>query len=222
MRIVCISDTHGMHGQVEVPEGDVLIHAGDLSSRGTEREVAAFAAWFAEQPHRHKLVIAGNHDFLFEASPGLAGALMDRPGVTYLQDRAVEIEGVRFWGAPWQPWFHDWAFNLARGPELERVWAAIPPETQVLVTHGPPFGVLDVVERNGEHVGCEALRDRMEDLDVGLHVFGHIHEAYGVQKDPAGRLSVNASIATLSYEPTQAPVVIDWRVKEGRGTIVEG
>ncbi len=222
MRIVCISDTHGMHDQVAVPDGDVLIHAGDLSSRGAEREIAAFGRWFAAQPHAYKIVIAGNHDFLFESDGERARALVEAPGVTYLQDSGVEIEGVRFWGSPWQPWFYDWAFNLQRGPELERVWAGIPASAQVLITHGPPLGILDEVARNGESVGCEALLDRLGALDVGLHVFGHIHEAYGVHESADGRISVNASIATLRYEPTQAPVIVDWDVDAMRGEVYGG
>ena len=210
MRIVCISDTHNMHDQVVAPEGDVLIHAGDLTGRGTGREIGKVAAWLASQPHKHKLVIAGNHDFLFETEPDRARGLIEEGGVTYLQDEAVEIEGLRFWGSPWQPWFHDWAFNLQRGDPLEKVWAKIPKSTDALITHGPPFGVLDRVDRDGMSVGCEALAARLKELDVRLHVFGHIHEAYGVRNSSPERLSINASIATLHYEPTQAPIVVDW------------
>ena len=210
MRIVCISDTHNMHADVEVPEGDLLLHAGDMTGRGTSREIKAFALWFATQPHRHKVLIAGNHDFLFEGSPERARALVEAPGVTYLEDSETEIEGLKIWGSPWQPWFHDWAFNLERGAQLKKRWAKIPDDVELLITHGPPFGVLDQVARGGHSVGCEELSLRLAELSVGLHLFGHIHEAYGVQRSEEGRLSINASIATLQYQPTQAPVVVDW------------
>ena len=220
MRIVCISDTHGMHDSVVVPEGDVLIHAGDLTSRGTARQIRACGEWLAALPHRHKVVIAGNHDFLFESELARARELIESPGLTYLHDSGVEIEGVHFWGSPWQPWFHDWAFNLERGEALVEVWAKIPSATDVLITHGPPFGVLDRVARGGHSVGCEALAERLQGLEVKLHVFGHIHEDYGVQLGADGRVAINASIATLSYTPTQAPVVVDWCYESRRATVV--
>lgn len=210
MRIVCISDTHGLHDQVVLPEGDVLVHAGDMTGRGEESAVAAFGAWFRRQPHPHKVLVAGNHDFLFERDPARARELVEGDGVHYLEDAGVEILGRRFWGSPWQPWFHDWAFNLERGAPLAERWALIPEGTEVLVTHGPPMGVLDVVARGGRAVGCEALADRMGELDVSLHVFGHIHEATGHVVDPEGRVAVNASTCTLAYRPTNAPVVLDW------------
>ncbi|WP_419191276.1 metallophosphatase domain-containing protein [Saltatorellus ferox] len=218
--MVCLSDTHGMHDEIVVPEGDLLIHAGDLTGRGTSREVTRVAEWLADLNHRHKLVIAGNHDFLFESDSERGRALIESAGATYLQDEGVEIDGVHFWGSPWQPWFHDWAFNLARGEPLRRVWAKIPPATDVLITHGPPFGMLDRVARTNEPVGCEALTERLRELDVRLHVFGHIHEAYGVDVALDGRLSINASIATLRYEPTQEPVVVDWCEAFRTATIV--
>ena len=210
MRIVCISDTHSMHAEVAVPDGDVLIHGGDLTGRGESREIESAAAWLGGLPHAHKLVIAGNHDFLFESDPVRARDLIEAAGVTYLQDEGVEIEGVHFWGSPWQPWFHDWAFNLPRGEELQRVWAKIPEHTDVLITHGPPFGVLDRVVRGGMSVGCEALAERLGELDVSLHVFGHIHEAYGIHGRSGERISINASVTNLRYEPIQPPVSVEW------------
>ena len=210
MRLVCISDTHNMHERVVVPDGDVLIHAGDLTGRGTSREVKSAAAWLGGLPHPHKVVIAGNHDFLFESDLERARGLIESAGVTFLQDEGVEIEGVHFWGSPWQPWFHDWAFNLSRGDELRNVWARIPERTDVLITHGPPFGILDRVAPGGLSVGCEALAERLRELEVPLHVFGHIHEAYGVHGSYGSRISINASIANLRYEPVQAPVSVDW------------
>lgn len=124
-RLVLISDTHGMHASIDVPEGDVLVHAGDFSARGREREVADFGAWLAAQPHAHKIVVAGNHDFLFEREPERARELLG--DVHYLLDSGVEAAGLSFWGSPWQPWFHEWAFNLRRGPALEEVWARAAP-----------------------------------------------------------------------------------------------
>jgi Icc-related predicted phosphoesterase len=125
----------------------------------------------------------------------------------YLQDEPVEIEGLKFYGSPWQPWFLDWAFNLERGESLRKVWARIPEDTDVLVTHGPPHGILDRTTR-GEPVGCEDLRARVEELRTPLHLFGHIHEGYGTERR-GQTLFVNASSCTVSYRPLQAPVILD-------------
>jgi len=192
------------HGRLIVPPGDVLVHAGDATSRGTSTQLRSFAAFIAAQPHAHKVVIAGNHDFGLEQSPALGAELF---GAAYLSDSGRTIEGVRVWGSPWQPWFFDWAFNLPRGEPLAAKWALIPDDTDVLVTHGPPMGVLDKTSR-GEPVGCEALRDRIAQVRPRLHVFGHIHEAYGAV-ERAGTLYVNASNCDLRYEPVNPPVVVD-------------
>ena len=116
MRVVLVSDTHNRHAAIAVPDGDLLVHAGDATSRGTPQEVAAFNAWLLRLPHRHKVFIAGNHDFLFQQQPAQARALLAAvPGLKYLEDEETTVEGLRIWGTPWQPWFYDWAFNLPRG-----------------------------------------------------------------------------------------------------------
>src|SRR5690554_4798574 len=125
MKIVCISDTHNCNGEFDVPDGDLLIHAGDFTNNGSIVEVAAFMRWFGELPHRHKVLIAGNHDRLFEREPSLARSMVP-DGTIYLQDSSAEIEGLKIYGSPWQPRFFDWAFNLMRGPELAAKWAKIP------------------------------------------------------------------------------------------------
>lgn len=233
-RIVCISDTHGRHADLVVPEGDILVHAGDLCSHGELHEISVFGRWLARQPHKHKVLIAGNHDFPFERNKCLARDTLDygldyAENVHYLQDDGVTLEGLRIWGAPWQPRFHDWAFNLDRGEALAEKWALIPEDTDILVTHGPPAGHLDrtLVDPgppggfwNEGHVGCVDLLARLEQLRVRLHVFGHIHEGYGqtplrrrrsLYPEPVtpATLCVNASICTLDYRPTNPPTVVD-------------
>lgn len=121
IRIVCLSDTHCRLHEIDVPDGDVLVHAGDFSKRGDAGEVRAFVDALRELPHPDKIVIAGNHDFLFEREPDRARALLMEAGgpghgvVHYLLDSGVTLHGLRFWGSPWQPEFFDWAFNLPRG-----------------------------------------------------------------------------------------------------------
>ncbi|MFH2010306.1 MAG: metallophosphatase domain-containing protein [bacterium] len=205
LRIVAISDTHGLHDRLEVPDGDLLIHAGDLTRSGELSQVPAFDAWIAGLPHPHKIVIAGNHDFCFERAPAEARRLLRR--CTYLQDEAVTVAGLKLYGSPWQPWFYDFAFNLRRGEALREKWARIPLDTDVLITHGPPQGHGGLTS-GGVDAGCEELLAAVQRIRPRLHVFGHIHEGYGVTEEGRTRF-VNASVCNLGYEPLQAPVVIE-------------
>lgn len=204
MRLVCLSDVHSRQAEVVVPDGDLLIVAGDLTKRGGRPEIEAFDRWLATLPHPHKVVIAGNHDFAFEIDPEARSWIRH---ATYLQDEEVTIGGLRIWGSPWTPRFFDWAFNLDRGEPLRRVYDRIPTGIDVLVTHGPPRGILDRAFR-GEDVGCDDLRDAVERIRPRLHVFGHIHEAYG-QVVREGTRFVNACSCTLSYVPSQPPIVVE-------------
>lgn len=204
-RIVCISDTHTLHDQVSIPDGDILIHAGDLTNRGSFQDVVDFNNWLGQLPHRHKIIIAGNHDFCFERNPQESQALVTN--ATYLQDSNITIGGLKIYGSPWQPWFYDWAFNLRRGEPLRLVWSLIPEDTDILITHGPPLGQGDMTER-GVAVGCEELEKRIQTVQPRLHVFGHIHEGYGTTQK--GKTTfVNASTCNARYEPVNPPVVID-------------
>ena len=207
LTLVLLSDTHGKHDTLVVPAGDILVHAGDLTDAGSLEELEDINAFFARLPHRHKLVIAGNHDFCFEREPEEARATLT--AATYLEDEAVTVEGIRFYGSPWQPWFFDWAFNLPRGEALKEKWALIPPKTDVLITHGPPRGIGDLTI-GGEHAGCEELLRRVRRLKPKLHVFGHIHEGAGLYRD-GGTTFVNAST-----EGGMAPMRLTWPLRRGR------
>ncbi|WP_092020940.1 metallophosphatase domain-containing protein [Marinobacter zhejiangensis] len=209
MKLVVISDTHGMHEKIpHIPDGDVLIHAGDSMGKGTLEQLEALNEWLGRQPHRHKILVAGNHDWCFQDDPEEARRRVTN--AIYLEDSGTEIEGIRFWGSPWTPVFFDWAFNLPRGDALAERWAAIPDNTDVLITHGPPMNILDKVgERfGGQHVGCEALAERLTQLKLRAHLFGHIHESYG--REEIGRcLYVNASTCNGQFKPDNEPVVVD-------------
>lgn len=204
-RLVLLSDTHGHHKDIEVPDGDILVHAGDFCTSGKEWQVQAFARWLAKQPHEHKVVIAGNHDRCLELDPPLGARIFEC--ATYLLDQAATVCGLRFYGSPWQPEFLSWAFNLPRGEPLREVWSKIPGGIDVLVTHGPPFGVLDRTY-DGLYVGCEELRTAIDRVKPRLHVFGHIHEGAGTHAE-GGTLFVNASNCTVRYDPTNPPIVVD-------------
>ena len=209
MRLVCISDTHSLHWQMPaIPDGDVLIHAGDSLGQGTLDNIDDLNSWLGTLPHRHKLVIAGNHDWAFQHAPALARDSLSN--AIYLEDSGVEIEGIRFWGSPWTPTFMDWAFMLDRGQPLHKKWQQIPESTDVLITHGPPRGIGDLVAMGFrcQNVGCVNLLDRIQQLSLTAHVFGHIHEGYGEYSHGNTRL-INASICTGRYEPTNPPIVLD-------------
>ncbi len=206
MKIVCISDTHSLHNRMEIPDGDLLIHAGDISSRGGLTEIADFNEWLGTLPHPHKVIIAGNHDFGFEHFPKEAKALITN--AKYLNDSSVTIKGLKIWGSPIQPWFYDWAFNRKRGKDIRKHWKMIPTDTDILITHGPPYGILDDTDR-GEKVGCADLIEIIQTrVRPRLHVFGHIHEAYG-QKQVDETLFVNASMVNLAYQPVNKAIVVE-------------
>jgi len=205
MRLVLLSDTHGLHKDVQVPAGDVLLHAGDFSNRGKFFEVLEAANWLRSLPHTHKIVIAGNHDLLLEKDPSLGQSLFN--DLTYLQDSGVDVPGLGFvYGSPWQPEFWG-AFNLPRGAALKSRWDRIPAETKVLITHGPPAGHGDLT-LDGEHAGCKDLLTAVQRVQPILHVYGHIHEGFGSTYCGVTQC-VNAAVCDIRYKPIQGPVVID-------------
>lgn len=203
MRLVCISDTHGT--LPNVPYGDVLIHAGDASMLGREYEIRAFNDWLGTLRHPHKIFVAGNHDWIFEKDSEKAKALLTN--AIYLQDSGVEIEGVKFWGSPWQPAYNDWAFNLKSPDERAAKWAMIPNDTRVLITHAPPATIGD---GNGQMMpcGCDALNWRVFQVKPEVHVYGHIHEGYGM-RCREGITFINASVLDGKYRLVNEPIVID-------------
>lgn len=207
-RIACISDTHLRHlfFPLQIPESDILIHAGDATLSGDFFEIRDFFEWFGALPHRIKIFVAGNHDWLFQRKPALARSLVP-DGVVYLQDDMVEVEGLKIYGSPWQPEFQGWAFNLPRGYRLREKWDMIPSGIDVLVTHGPPLSILDL-NYSGDHVGCGDLYEAVKRVKPRLHVFGHIHVSYGVAK-AGNTLFVNASTCDEAYRPSNKPIVVD-------------
>lgn len=214
MKLVMLSDTHGKHLDCPVPDGDVLIHAGDCTDDIGQASLRRFLAWFGALPHKHKLFIAGNHDGAFEKWPTESREMVVKlaPGVTYLQEGAVTIDGVKFYGMPHTPAFCDWYFNVKR--ELMFVHTSrIPADTDVLITHGPPFSILDISGFDKTHVGCRALYEDMQRVKPQVHVFGHIHHSYGhhafIHDDGWKTMCVNASICDEGYQPTRKPFVYD-------------
>jgi Icc-related predicted phosphoesterase len=205
-KIVCLSDTHNSNQRISVPDGDILIHAGDATFHGTADEIRRFNAWFSGLPHKNKIFVAGNHDWLFETDRKQAEDLLD-PRIIYLQDSSAEIDGLKIYGSPWQPRFFEWAFQADRGPDIAEKWKLIPDGLDILITHGPPFGILDCTQ-DGDNAGCEELQKKITQLQPRAHIFGHIHEGYGATES-AGTRFVNASNCDERYRPKNPPIVIE-------------
>lgn len=220
MKIAIISDTHTLHHKMlPLPESDVLIHCGDFSSTGKLDQVKDFASWFGRQNAKHKIIIAGNHDLTLEKNHGDREKVLKlflENSITYIQDSEITFDGVKFYGSPWQPEFCNWAFNLPRGYSLKQKWNMIPDDTNVLITHGPPYGILDLVENNIQnmhrdlHQGCEELADKVMRLPkLKLHCFGHLHTCGGQTQVVDGKTFVNAAICDERYYPSRKPVVVE-------------
>lgn len=208
MKIIFISDTHGKHHPIELPEGDMIIHSGDISSRGRVNEVEEFLAWFTSLDYKYKVFIAGNHDFYFEnKSQNFIQELMPE-GVYYLCDSGVEIEGLRIYGSPITPFFYNWAFNRHRGDDIKKYWDIIPLNTDILITHGPAYGVLDYTI-GGDNAGCEELLSAIKRVKPRYHLFGHIHEGYGVFETDETTF-INGSMLNESYAPINHPMSIEF------------
>jgi Icc-related predicted phosphoesterase len=212
MRITFISDTHGKHRELDgqLPGGDVLVHCGDISNVGRLSEIENFLRWFEAQDYEHTIFIAGNHDFGFEnTKPEIHKSITDLLNsyvVTYLQDSSITINGIKFYGSPWTPAFNNWAFNMDNAA-LENKWLSIPDDTDVLITHGPPKGILDVT-REGLSVGDPALLQALSRVKPMIHAFGHIHEAAGVEFEDDIKL-VNASSVNRDYQIVNSPIIIN-------------
>lgn len=202
-RVVCISDTHELHRELYVPGGDLLIHAGDFTFFNHVSKIRDFNDWLGELPHRHKVVIPGNHDRVFHKDP-LARRLITNAEL--LINESVTLCGLRIWGSPVT--CDDAAYGHTKPEERASLYASIPPDTDILVTHGPPKGVLDR-ERGSDHrQGCPQLREAVLRLKPRLHVFGHVHVGYGVTQNKT-TLFVNASLLGWAGDLENRPIVLD-------------
>lgn len=216
--ITMISDTHNRHREIiGIGSGDIIIHAGDATSRGREAEVQAFLKWYGALDFDRKIFVPGNHELLWEANPKYHADMCDLYGVTLLNDSGITVEGVKVWGSPVQPTFHGWAYNRARTAEESAAtghafigphWQAIPDDTDLLITHGPPMGILD--ETRTGPAGCALLAKRVLEVKPVLHVFGHIHGGRG-SVARGETLYVNASSLDEEYRPYRfPPFKMDW------------
>jgi Icc-related predicted phosphoesterase len=201
MKIWHISDTHTYHGLLKVPEGiDMVIHSGDATNPrdpyASEQEMLNFISWFGSLPIKHKVFVAGNHDLCIERNLVTKIDFM-KNGIVYLENDYAEVEGIKIWGSPFTPTFGEgWAFNKKRSA-LHDVWKHIPDDVDIVVTHGPPKGILDLAYHQLnciEFCGDEALRKRMYLLNPKLCLFGHIHNNEDIINAGTMKLSIGNTI----------------------------
>jgi predicted phosphodiesterase len=234
MRITTISDTHTRHGLIpteHLPGGDLLLHSGDIMNSGyNPQDIHSFLNWFSTQPYTHKVFIAGNHDRMFQDDPNFIKDLIShsyQDSIIYLEDSEVVIDGdgpngdypegnIRIYGLPHTPEFYNWAFNVPRNShKMQEIMNKIPENTDILVTHGPPYGILDTISpRSYQALGCETLRDRVKQVRPKIHVFGHIHGGRGIEYVD-GTLFINASVLNESYNYTNKPITLDFDFSTG-------
>lgn len=226
IKVAAISDTHGLHRQLEIEPCDILLHAGDVSSLGQKYEMMDFFDWLEEQPAVEKCWIAGNHDVTLQEKPAwLRRALLARSkNIHYLEDSGVEIMGIKIWGTPWQPEFFNWAFNLPRGPELAKKYALMPEDTDILISHGPPYGIEDSVPEKfrqpGQtdlHVGCKDLLHHIQKGHKRLcyNIFGHIHIDGRKEIEPVEEGAVdciNAAVVDNRYDVIVKPYYFNYEI----------
>lgn len=208
MKIVIISDSHGKHKQLALPDADMIIHCGDMTTRGYEYEIQNFMKWYSSlNQYSYKICCAGNHDWLYETNSMLAKSLVPE-NVVYLEDSSVEIEGIKFYGTPVQKIFYNWAFNRPESTLIKH-WQAIPDDTDVLITHSPPYMIGDYVPRSMQHEGSPSLYEEItKRIKPKLSVFGHIHAGYGVYNIDEITF-INASNLDEDYNCVNAPILIE-------------
>lgn len=231
-KLVCISDIHGMWDKFNIPHGDILIISGDICQNFSyykEKDARIQLAYVEKELHsildklsnrfKYIILVPGNHDKCFALHEDVCRNILRTIDNLYiLIDQQIKLNSIKFYGSPWTPWFHGdtWVYNIMPDytknnniiSQAKRIWEKIPNDTEVLITHGPPYGILDNIDYgNGQSVGCTYLLDRVKKINPKYHIFGHIHECYGRTKINTTEF-INASICTLTYRPINKPIVI--------------
>lgn len=231
MKITFISDTHtymydNLYNELILPEGDILCFSGDIMSSGyNEKEVINFLKWLSKQPFKYKIFIAGNHDRFLEDYKLIADDIISRfqdNGIVYLNNSSFECDGLKFYGTPYQPYFCGWAFNVPDFDKLVNIYQQIPDDIDVLLTHCPPYGILDQSHRphynnpTGEnHLGSMELKEVLDEMKQShkaprVVAFGHIHGDGGKMMKNDNTLFINASLCDENYDPVNDIITIDF------------
>jgi Icc-related predicted phosphoesterase len=244
MKILFLSDTHTYEQEITcLPEADVICCSGDICMSGEFEEAVGFFRWFSNLPYKHKILTPGNHDICFDASH-VKYAKMKKiyqrdnlhkihgifdlvpVNVDVLIQSALIIDGVKFWGTPYTPLFGNWAFNVPRkSNKMKSIFSKIPEDVDILLTHGPAKGVLDL-NLEGNNEGCEVLKQRLEFIQPPIHNFGHIHESYGSEiieweSSKKTTLAINSSVVNRRYWTVNNPVLVEYNKETGYKEIVK-
>lgn len=228
IKIVAISDTHNEHNKIIIPECDILIHAGDESGLGREFEIRNFAKWLDKQSVKHIIWTPGNHsvEFANNYPKSIDWFKEECPRGHILLHDSIIIENIKIFASPWTPFFLDWAYNAGRTiieaayyqkPFIGDLWKDIPEDTEILITHGPPYKILDELVRidnipKGEFAGCQELSSRIQNLKkLKHHFFGHIHYWGGQTVEQNGILYHNVSICDEMYLPKNKIIEIEYK-----------
>lgn len=207
IKITAVSDTHKDYRKLKLTSGDIFIHAGDIDCYRYDVELVDFNKWLGKLDFKYKIVIGGNHDGYLE-NLGINTIQEKLTNGIYLENSSVTIEGIKFYGSPITPRFLNWSFMANRGEDIDRYWDCIPEDTDVLITHGPPYGILDrTLNANGtigDIVGCFELRKRINEIKPKYHIFGHIHFDYGTLKYD-NTTFYNVSVMNEQYELVNKP-----------------
>lgn len=208
--VVCISDTHNRHNQIKkLPPADFIIHAGDFTSMGHDHEIRNFMDWFSNlNQYKHKIIIAGNHDILFEKEKTFAKSLIP-DNINYLEDEEIIINGIKIYGSPVQlPFANGWVFNRNEY-KLMWHWANIPNDVDILITHCPPYMIMDYSDYGSKHIGSPALYDEvLNRIKPKLHCFGHAHQMHGIKKIDETYF-INATVVDNKNKYLNDPIYIE-------------
>lgn len=214
LTLVVVSDTHGKLSEISVPPGDVLIHCGDFCKFGSMDMFEQFCCEFAQYPHQNKLVIAGNHEYMLFGDRSQQARGLFGESITYLKDEGVVIGGLKFFGVAWRSKF-SFCEPAGRFTEPYTVWDVLPSDIDVLITHNPPWRILDATP-SGSRIGSRELKDNLSRIKPILHCFGHVHSSYGHMR-VGETLYVNAANVDENYEPCNPPIVVE--IDDGKATV---
>lgn len=212
MKLCVLSDTHN-NFNFDIPASDILIHAGDFDALNNISELLSFVSWFRQFKANHKIVIAGNHDGYIAKYNNITRLVFHENNIIYLENSVCEVEGLKIYGSPMTPEFNNWYFMAERGEQMKRYWDMIPNGIDILITHGPPLGILDYTpyhkeKTDNEHAGCEELLKAVNRIKPRYHIFGHIHGSNGIFRDNS-TLFINASVLDEEYKLRFEPKIIN-------------
>lgn len=205
-----MSDTHMAHRQMNIDRlgGDMVIHAGDFTSTGKGHMIEDFAHWYKSLPYRHHVLIAGNHDHDLQNNEDYWRKYFLEKDIIYLRDNYVNVDGINIYGMPWTPEFFDWAFMYEKGSKFayDKI-NLIHDNIDILITHGPPLGIMDMSLYGNENIGCNMLLQKVLQVKPKYHIFGHAHYQHGVC-NYEGTTFVKPTIMDEKYKPVNNPITL--------------